>query len=128
MTVLGDMTVLWIAGAGAVGACCRFLLTAVAERSGAGRFPWITVLINASGSLILGLLTGLLLFHQLDHRIWLIAGTGFCGGYTTFSTTSFETVRLVQQGRYRAALGNAVGTALLAMTAGAVGLSAAGVV
>ena len=96
------MSVLVIALAGSLGAVVRFLADgAVKTRKGAA-FPWATLAINVTGSLALGALTGA---FADPHSAWrLVAGTGFCGGYTTFSTASFETVRLVQQRRYVAAI------------------------
>ena len=78
--------------------------------------------VNASGSLLLGLVVGLVLFAGAPGELRLLVGTGFCGGYTTFSTTSVDTVRLAQQGRVLAALANAVGTLALTLLAGAAGL------
>lgn len=90
---------IWVAmlAGGAVGAPARLLLdTWVQGRTGA-RFPWGTTVVNATGSLLLGLLTGLVLHHGLDPRVRTVAGTGFCGAYTTFSTYAFESVRLAQE-------------------------------
>ncbi len=85
------------------------------------QFPWTTLVVNVSGSLLLGVLVGLVLFHGADHRLEIVLGVGFCGGYTTFSTVSVETVRLLQEGRYRAAVLGALGTLVLAVAAAAVG-------
>ena len=97
------MMPIWIAAAGGVGAVGRFvadgLLRAVLGRT----FPWATVVINVSGSFLLGFLTGIALRHPAGADVKLILGTGFCGGYTTFSTASFETARLVEEHRARAA-------------------------
>lgn len=119
------MMVLWVACAGSLGAVCRFVLDGAIKQRRGTRFPWATVVINLSGSLILGFVTGLVLFHSADENLQAIVGAGFCGGYTTFSTASFETVRLIQQGRYRAGIGNAAGTLLTTLTAAAAGLTAA---
>lgn len=111
------MTALCIALAGALGAVTRFGLDAAVRARRQTDFPWATVVINVSGSFVLGIVTGFVLFHGVDPRWRLILGVGFCGGYTTFSTASFETVRLAQKGRYGVAAVNGLGT--LASTAGA---------
>lgn len=113
---------LWIALAGSAGAVTRFVLDGFWRARRPSAFPWPTVAINVSGSLVLGLVTGLVLFHGAPDCLRLVLGTGFCGGYTTFSTASVETVRLVQQGRAAAALGNAAGTLLTTVAAGGLGL------
>lgn len=80
-----------------------------------------------TGSLLLGFVTGLILFHGVPREIQLIVGVGFCGGYTTFSTASFETARLIQHQQYAAGLANAVGALLLTIVAGGAGLALASV-
>ena len=110
--------------AGAVGAVCRFVLDG-ASRSRYPSDPRGILLVNVSGSLLLGLVTGLVLFHGAPGELRTVLGSGFCGGYTTFSTASVDTVRLVQQGRARAALANALGTLLLTVGAAAAGLALA---
>lgn len=116
------MIALYVALAGGLGAVARFVLDGVSRARWAPSFPWPTVLINVTGSLLLGVMLGLTLFRGAPTELELVVGTGFCGGYTTFSTASFETVRLLQQRRYRYALLNALGTTLLAVGAGALGL------
>lgn len=116
------MTALWVALAGGAGAVVRFALNAVVRGRTSGDFPWATVLINITGSLLLGVLTGLVMFHGQPTALRTAAGTGFCGGYTTFSTASFETVRLVQQQRYWQGAANAIMTLLLTVAAGGLGL------
>lgn len=110
--------------AGALGAVTRFVLDASIKRRWRSPFPLATVVINVTGSLLLGLLAGLVLFHGQPSAWQTVVGTGFCGGYTTFSTASFETVRLVQQGRRVSALLNAVGSLVLSVAACAAGLAA----
>src|SRR6185295_6531044 len=84
--------------AGAVGAPLRYLVDiAITERT-KGTFPWATFVINVSGSFLLGLLTVLGLHHGLPKSARVVLGTGFCGAYTTFSTFSYETVRLLEEG------------------------------
>lgn len=109
--------------AGAVGAPVRYLVESfVRGRTGSG-FPWGTFVVNASGSLLLGLLTGLGLYHAFPASPRLVLGTGFCGAYTTFSTFSFETVRLLEEGVVNEAARYALGTALVCAAAAAAGLA-----
>jgi CrcB protein len=109
--------------AGACGALARFLLDSSIKSRWQSPFPWATVIINVTGSLLLGILAGLVLFHGQPTAWQTVVGTGFCGGYTTFSTASFETVRLVQQNRRSLALLNAVGSLVLSVAACAVGFA-----
>ncbi|GAB3810602.1 fluoride efflux transporter CrcB [Tessaracoccus terricola] len=112
-----------LAIAGGLGAVCRFVLdgviTARAPRAG---LPLGTIVVNVIGSFALGLLTGLASSALLPHEWQLVVGTGFLGGYTTFSTASFETVRLLQERRTGAALANGLGVLVLATVAAALGL------
>jgi CrcB protein len=85
-------------------------------------FPLGTTVINVTGSFLLGLVTGLALTHGLPAEWRAILGTGSLGGFTTFSTASYETIRLAQQHRYRAALFNGIGMLLLALAAVGLGL------
>lgn len=107
---------------GGAGAVTRFAVDGALRSRWPSRLPWATMIINVTGALLLGILTGLVLYRGASTDLTAIAGTGFCGGYTTFSTASFETVRLVQQQRFTAALVSGLGTALLAMGAAALGL------
>lgn len=119
------MTVLFLALAGAAGAVARFVVDGAIQRRQRGReFPWATLLINTTGSLLLGAVTGLVLFHACPRELRLVVGTGFCGGYTTFSTASFEVVRLVQRASALRAVGYLAATVVLTVGAGAAGLAA----
>jgi fluoride exporter len=113
---------LGVAGAGCAGAVARFVIDGVIRARSGRTFPLGTLAINVSGSLVLGLLTGFVLFHNETTVLATIAGTGFCGGFTTFSTASFETVRLVQARAYRLAVLNGGGTLVLSCAAAAIGL------
>lgn len=113
--------IVWVALAGSLGAAARFVVDGAVRSRTTGRAPVGTIVINVSGSFLLGVLTGLVLFHHAPSQLTLVAGTGFCGGFTTFSTASFETVRLLQQGELGAA-----GTSLGITVAGAVAAAAAG--
>ena len=113
----------WIAFlvAAAVGAPARYLLDGLIQDRTRGEFPWGTCVVNVSGSFILGLLSGLALYHPFPADAKIVLGTGFCGAYTTFSTFTFETVRLAEAGLTRAAIRNIVvntGGALVAAGAG----------
>jgi CrcB protein len=119
---------LWVSLAGAAGAVARFVVDGAVRHRWAPAFPWATLAVNVSGSALLGLVTGAVLFAGLPDLVRAVVGVGFCGGYTTFSTASFETVRLARQGRASAALANAVGSLLLTVAAAAVGLAAAAVI
>ena len=99
--------------AGGVGAALRFLLDGLVRERVRGSFPVGTAAINLTGSLLLGLVTGLASAALLSGDLKLVFGTGLLGGYTTFSTASVETVRLAQERRVGAALLNAVGVLVL---------------
>ena len=111
--------------AGAAGAVTRFVLDFAIKQRWRSPFPWATVIINVSGSLLLGVLAGIVLFDGGSPAWQTVLGTGFCGGYTTFSTASFETVRLIQQRKRVLALLNASLSLLLAVAACAAGLALA---
>jgi CrcB protein len=111
--------------AAAVGAPLRYLVDgAIAERA-EGVFPWGTFVVNASGSLVLGVLTGLGLYHAFPRVPKVILGTGFCGAYTTFSTFTYETVELLEEGALNEAARNAFGTLVVGAGAAALGLALA---
>lgn len=107
--------------AGGVGAAARFVVDGLVRRRWDGGYPWATLVINVSGSLVLGVLTGLTIYHGAPGDLRLVLGTGLCGGYTTFSTASFEAVRLLQRDSPLRTVG------YLGLTvAGTVGAAAAG--
>jgi CrcB protein len=109
--------------AGAAGAVARFLVDGAIRARLRSSFPWATLAINVTGSLLLGVLTGIALFQHTGADAQLIAGTGFCGGYTTFSTAMFESVRLLHQRSWTKLLGTWLGTVVLSMGAAAFGLA-----
>lgn len=108
--------------AGGVGAATRFLLDGVIRARTRGSAPWGTILINLGGSLLLGLLTGAVLAHAVPDTCQLVLGTGFLGGYTTFSSASVETVRLLQERRVATAVLNGLGSLLGSCVLAALGL------
>ncbi len=104
--------------AGGVGAACRFMLDGVIRAAASTRLPVATATINISGSFALGMLVGL----AVPSSLLLVAGTGFLGGYTTFSTASYETVRLMQDRAWGHALVTGFGVLAAATAAAAAGL------
>ncbi|MGC4933738.1 fluoride efflux transporter CrcB [Gordonia sp. DT30] len=119
------MTVIAVLVAGALGAVARFVVDGAIKQWRPTTFPWATLLINVTGSLLLGVLAGLVISHGAPGELQVIAGTGFCGGYTTFSTASVESVRLVQQRHGVLGLINAVGSVVGSVAACAGGLALA---
>lgn len=111
-----------IAVAGGAGAVCRFVLDGLLTSLSEADFPWPTVLINITGSLLLGLITGFAVSGLLPEAWRLVLGTGFLGGYTTFSTASVDTVRLLQQRRWTAGMVHGLGTLVIAIGAAGLGL------
>ena len=117
------MTTLLIALAGGLGATARFVLDGVVARRNPFRFPLGTVVINVTGSLLLGLLTGAVVAYGGADQVELVIGTGFLGGYTTFSTASVEAVRLAAGTRALAlSFAHAVGMLVLSLAAAGLGL------
>ena len=117
----GDLSPLIVAGvlvAGAVGAVLRYALSrAFPVRP--GHLPGGILIVNVVGSGVAGLLIGLAERAALDGDLRLVLVTGFCGGLTTFSTWSVETIELLDGGRWRAAILNVVVTLALGLTAAA---------
>lgn len=103
--------------AGGLGAGTRLFVDGFVKSHTPAAFPVGTLLINVSGSLLLGLLLGLSMSFIIPETVYLVAGAGFLGGYTTFSTASFESVRLLQERRYLASLANGLGMAVLCVGA-----------
>ena len=107
--------------AGAIGAMARFWIDGLIRRRREETLPVDTLVINVTGSLLLGVLTGLTLYHGLAADTKTVLGTGFCGGYTTFSSFSLQTLNLMNDGEWLGAGGNilfSVALCLLAVWAG----------
>lgn len=88
---------------GGLGAATRFVVDGILRTRFGRQFPWATMIINITGSLILGLLCGLATKNNSFSELHIILGVGFCGGYTTFSTASYESVRLIEKKSFKAA-------------------------
>lgn len=103
-----------LALAGGLGAVARFTVDSIIKSRTQGVAPWGTIVINLTGSLLLGFITGLAMAQVLPEGVRQVAGAGFLGGYTTFSTASFETVRLLQERRWMAGLFTGLGVLVAA--------------
>jgi CrcB protein len=119
------MLVAGIAIAGALGAPVRYLLDGLIQGRTDSVFPRGTLVVNVTGSFVFGLIVGMSLYHAFPETPRLVLGTGFCGAYTTFSTFTYETVRLAEERAYRAALRNALASTVVPALAAAVGLALA---
>jgi fluoride exporter len=110
---------IWVAVAliGGAGSIARFLVDGAISSAVGRDFPFGTMVVNVSGAVILGLLTGL----ALGHDEALLAGTAAVGSYTTFSTWMLETQRLAEERQYRKAIVNVVISLVLGVAAAAVG-------
>ena len=94
------MTLLLVLVGAGVGAPSRWLLDQAIQGRRDTVFPLGTWTINVSGSLLLGVILGATAFGPGSAQLVALAGTGFCGGFTTYSTFGFETVRLTEEGSY----------------------------
>lgn len=115
----------WIIAAGGLGAVGRFVADGLLRTVLGRAFPWATLIINVTGSLLLGIFTGLAAHQAVDSHALLIVGTGFCGGFTTFSTASFETARLIEEQEHGLAALQSVGNLGLSLVAVWVGYAIA---
>jgi CrcB protein len=106
---------LYVALGGAIGSVARYALTVLIQSRQLSPFPAATLAINVTGSLLLGFLARFFAESAASAEVRLLLMTGFCGGYTTFSTFSYETVRLVEDGDYRRATLYAVSSVILSL-------------
>lgn len=111
--------------AAAIGAPARYVLDGFVQDHTAGSFPWGTFVVNISGCFALGTLTGLGLYHGLGGGTRTVIGTGGIGAYTTFSTFTFETIRLTEEGSIDGALRNVAASLLVGLAAAGAGLALA---
>ena len=108
--------------AGGVGAVLRFLVDRTVARRAARAFPFGTLVVNLSGSVLLGLISGLALSPELA----LLTGTALVGSYTTFSTWMLESQRLSEERQFVPAAANIVVSLILGMAAALLGQWLAG--
>jgi CrcB protein len=118
------VTLVLVGAGGAFGAISRYLVDGWVSSATGGSFPWGTLVINLSGSFILGLLFAASVERGvLPSEIRAPVLVGFIGAYTTFSTLTLETWRLVEGGNYLFAMANIGGSLLLGLVAVAAGLA-----
>ena len=112
------MNYLWIAVGAVVGASARYFLSGLIARNFSATFPCSTLLINMTGSLVLGFF---LVYSTdrvlLDPRWRLLVAVGFCGSYTTFSSYAFESFALMEQGQWLLVGLNALASNVLCLVA-----------
>ena len=106
-----------------IGANARYLIgTWFAER-GWTSFPWATLIINVTGSIILGFFLTLITERLVaDPNYRLLVAVGFCGSYTTFSSLMYESFALMENGGQWGGLSNLVGSMLLGMLGTLIGV------
>ncbi|MDP9436219.1 MAG: fluoride efflux transporter CrcB [Actinomycetota bacterium] len=115
-----------VALAAGLGAVLRYVTDQVVAHRTGGAFPWGTLVVNLSGSLLLGLVAGLSASGELAAGPAVVLGTGFAGGYTTLSTWAWETLALAERGRLEGAVLNLLGSLALGLAAAGAGLALAG--
>ncbi len=120
-------TILFIGMGGFVGANLRYFISGwIADRVGQ-TFPWGTLVINVTGSILLGVFISWAGRHiEIDPRVRLFLAVGFFGAYTTYSTYANESVALLQSGDWVGALGNILGTNLLCLIGAMIGVAIGG--
>ncbi len=120
---MAGLTVLLVAVGGFVGAPARAELDRLVSDKTTTDFPLGTFAVNVSGSLLLGVLVGLALSGRLPSAVGDLVGTGFCGAFTTFSTFSFETLRLLEERDFLLAAANVALSLLVGLGAAGAGLA-----
>lgn len=127
------LELLLVAVGGGLGAAARFVVDGEIRARHNGGFPWGTFVVNVTGSFLIGLFSTL--FSTLTwygvpadvaRLVQFALTVGLCGGYTTFSTATVESVRLAQSGRLRLALANTLGTLLVTVLAATAGVGVGG--
>lgn len=119
------MLTLAVGLAAALGAVCRYLLDQIVQHQHDQTFPWGTFVINVTGSLLLGVVTGLSIHHGLPKVPTTVIGVGFAGGYTTWSTYMWESIALAETGARLQAGVNIVGSLVVGLAAAAAGFGLA---
>ena len=113
------MRTFWAVAVGAaLGGVARYYLASALQQRLGATFPWGTLVVNVTGSLLLGVLIRYALATPtVSVEMRALLTTGFCGGYTTFSTYSYETATLLEDGQYGRAGAYALGSVVVALGA-----------
>lgn len=119
------MVTLLVTVAAGLGAVTRYLVDRTVQRRAGGDFPYGTLLVNVTGSFLLGVVVGLAAHHGLGSTPGAVLGAGFAGGYTTLSTWAWESLALAETGAGGAAALNVVGSLALGLASAAAGLGVA---
>ena len=114
-----------LAVAAGVGAPLRYVVDSLVSERRLSTFPYGTMVVNLSGCLVLGVLSGIVIYHHSAASTRVVLGTGLVGAYTTFSTFSAETLSLLENGSPGAAATNAVISVVGGMLMSAAGLALA---
>ncbi|HEY3746678.1 MAG TPA: fluoride efflux transporter CrcB [Gemmatimonadaceae bacterium] len=122
------MILFLIALGGAAGSLVRYIVGGMVQRTSASGFPIGTLFVNVAGCLLIGIFVRFLLNMQTSAELRALLVVGFCGGFTTFSTFSFETVGLIEGGEYARAATYIVGSVVLCLLATFAGMAAVGAV
>lgn len=101
---------------GALGTLFRYLVSGWTHKFTAGDFPWGTLMVNATGALVIGILWGIFEQRDIGPHSRMFIFIGFLGGYTTFSTFALESMNLMQDGETKLAIFNIFANNLLALT------------
>ncbi|MFP3914426.1 MAG: fluoride efflux transporter CrcB [Actinomycetota bacterium] len=115
------MTILGLAIGGGLGALARYQLEGLLAPRQRSPFPMSTLIVNVSGSFLLGLVVGLALAGHLSEWVPVWGGAGFLGAFTTFSTFTYETLRLIEDRAWGYAAWNLLLSGPLSFAAAAVG-------
>ena len=117
------MSLLLVIAGAAIGAPLRYLTDRAVQSRHDTVFPWGTITVNVIGSLILGLVTGGVSAGGASPQIQLAIGTGFCGALTTYSTFSYETLRLLEEDARFFAAANVVASLVAGLGAAFLGVA-----
>lgn len=120
---MSALVIVAVALGGVVGAPARYVVDTLVGVRLRSELPWGTFVVNATGSLVLGVIVGLAEHHLVDGTVVALVGTGFCGSFTTFSTYMFESLLLAEDRRTVSVVLNVAGSVLVGFAAAALGVA-----